>query len=142
MLIYFFAFLTTFFAGLAAFLAAGFFTFLGDLAAFFAGLATFGFLAFFGDFAAFLAAGFLAFLGLLGFLTTFLAGFLAAFLTTFFLGFSALTAPNLKEPEAPVPLDCFRSPLATPLLRASFSWAPDTLSALTLWVLMMYFRIA
>merc|ERR1712186_256482 len=84
-------------AGLAAFLAAGFLA--AGLAAFLAA----GFLA------AFLAAGFLA----AAFLAT---GFLAAgFLAALGLGSSLA---SLKDPEAPVPLTCFRAPAATPFFRA------------------------
>lgn len=110
------------------------FAFLGFNA--FTGLAltVFGFLAFFGAaagfFLAFLAAalGFLAedlvaafldlaaFLGVVAFLTSFLA-FLAG---GGFLGSSALA--RRKEPDAPTPLVCLRTPVVTSLLMANLIW--------------------
>jgi hypothetical protein len=73
-----------------AFFTAGFFAF---------GFFVFGLAAFFSP-TAFFAAGFLAFFGLAAFgLAAFFAfaGFLAAF-----------TSPILKDPDAPVPFDCFK----------------------------------
>ena len=68
-------------------------------------------------------------LDLFGLAAFFAAGFLAAFfaffqdlglatlgLTAFFTGLAFLTSPRRKDPEAPVPFDCFKGALLTPYL--------------------------
>ena len=122
----------------AGFLVAGFLV--GFLAAFLAGD---DFLLFFGVF--FLGAvfffGVVVFLAAAGFLA---AGFLAAgFLAAGFFatGFLVSTLATLKDPEAPTPLTCTKTPLVTPFLKAALTKLLTLLSS-NLYSATMYFRMA
>ena len=74
-----------------------------------------------------------------------LLGFLCLLCCRLFFGFFSVLgfSPILKEPEAPVPLDCFKDLFFTPARSANFKWLLTDFSSFpTLKFFMMYFRIA
>ena len=70
---------------------------------------------------------------LYGFLCCSFFGDLAFFgLAAFFAGFFFFASPRRKDPEAPVPFDCFKEPFLTPAFNANFKWLLADFSSPTL----------